>query len=151
MEDLKLLIPRLEGLSIPEPMSGCRIWLGSTKINPNGIQYGRFSYHVDGKKRTVSAHRISFRIFRGPIPAGLNVCHSCDLGLCIEPAHLFAGTQRENIADCLRKGRRDFKLSRADVATIRRSSASNVEIAELYDINYSYVCQIRSGDRRKIL
>jgi len=52
------------------------------------------------------AHQWAFAIYRGSIPAGLNVCHSCDVGRCINPDHLWLGTQKQNMDDMDAKGRR---------------------------------------------
>ena len=99
------IIARLERLSIPEPMSGCVLWLGAIKTNPGGLEYGRITIGPRATKETHSAHRISFRVHKGPIPEGLNVCHTCDVSLCINPNHLFVGTQQENLDDAKRKNR----------------------------------------------
>jgi hypothetical protein len=78
--------------------SGCWIWTG--RVNSWG--YGFFSY-----RRTAAAHRVSYLLFRGPIPKGANirVCHTCDVRLCVNPDHLWIGTQQDNIKDCAEKKR----------------------------------------------
>lgn len=75
---------------------GCWLWEA-----PGDNGYGLIK--VDG--RYVSAHRASYTAFIGPIPDGLNVCHTCDVRACIRPDHLWAGTQSQNVRDAIRKGR----------------------------------------------
>lgn len=79
---------------IPEPMSGCWLWLGAG--DENG--YGRF--------RRIRAHRYAYLKFIGEIPAGKFVCHKCDNPACVNPAHLWLGENRDNLEDMTKKGRR---------------------------------------------
>jgi hypothetical protein len=76
----------------------CWPWEGAMK--PNG--YGHLWI---GGQRPQYAHRVSWMIHRGPIPAGLLVLHTCDVRRCVNPKHLWLGTQRDNVHDALRKGR----------------------------------------------
>ena len=78
----------------------CWIWIG--RISNTG--YGNIS-KGRGYEGVVSAHRLSFTIHKGNIPAGLIVMHSCDNRRCVNPLHLFLGTHKTNAEDCISKGR----------------------------------------------
>ena len=77
--------------------NGCWVWKNST----NQCGYGRKRH----RGFTWLAHRLSWTIKNGDIPDGLNVCHKCDNPACINPDHLFLGTQHDNINDMVAKGR----------------------------------------------
>lgn len=79
---------------------GCWLWMGT--CTPGG--YGSFGRgrKEDGKEM---AHRFSWMIHKGPIPNGLFVLHKCDTTKCVNPKHLFLGTQADNVRDAKLKGR----------------------------------------------
>jgi hypothetical protein len=86
----------------------------------------------------------------GPIPPGLLVCHRCDERLCVNPEHLFVGTQKDNIADMISKGRacrgvlhHSVRLTEDQVRQIRVADGTQREIAALFGISQTNVSQIR--------
>ena len=96
--------------------------------NPDG--YGR----INTESGVRNAHRVAWELAYGPVPAGLEVCHTCDNRACCYIGHLFLGTHAANVRDMVAKGRRarpagEFKpgsqhrgskLTEADVLAIRR-------------------------------
>ncbi len=95
------------------------------------------------------ASRLAYELFIGPVPEGLEVCHRCDNGRCINPAHIFAGTHAENIHDSVRKGRKNCwghqKLNAEQVHEIRAKAALGLlrkDIAKAYGIAYTTVSGI---------
>jgi hypothetical protein len=99
---------------------GCWGWKAAT----NATGYGVIGAGRPTPQRALLAHRVSWELHFGPIPAGMFVCHRCDNPPCSNPAHLFLGTQSDNMGDAARKGRtqRGERSSRALMteAVVRR-------------------------------
>ncbi len=91
----------------------CWVWTGCT--TGSKLKYGIFT--IMGKN--IGAHVFSWKIHHGEIPEGMNVCHTCDNPLCVNPNHLFIGTQKKNIRDMVVKGRHSTRLTWQKVREIR--------------------------------
>ena len=120
----------------------CWIWEGAKDSDG----YGKFK--LEG--RDVASHRFSFEEFVGPIPEGLHVCHTCDQPSCVNPRHLWTGTNAENMADRDAKGRLPrgesrpgSKLTEQQVREIRASAKSGKLIAATFGISYQTFMEIR--------
>ena len=119
----------------------CWEWTGVK--NSNG--YGKISIN----NVYVKAHRLSWELYhKKEIPANLLVCHSCDNPSCVNPHHLWLGTQKDNMQDAIKKGRFKFnyKLTEEDVLNIRKEYAegktTQIELAEKYNVTKSAIHRI---------
>lgn len=127
--------------------------------------------------RNWTAHRLSYRMFKGEIPEGLQVCHKCDNPKCINPSHLFTGTHLDNMRDAYHKGRMRQKLkppfigpkwkgkrfgesnmrtkfNSQQVIEIRKAlkeGAVAAEIAKKYGVHFSTIAHIKTGRSWKYL
>lgn len=88
-------LERIERKIVRVPFSGCWIWMGSA---------GRYGY-VQFNGRVVRAHRALFEMAGNVIPQDMEVRHSCDVSLCVNPDHLAIGTHQQNMDDMVQRGR----------------------------------------------
>jgi hypothetical protein len=79
------------------PAIGCWDWLGPVDDN----EYGKLTFN----RPKIYAHRISYQLYKGDIPTGLEILHRCDRPICIQPSHLRVGTHKENMLEVRLRGR----------------------------------------------
>lgn len=109
---------RFDTFVYPDPNSGCFLWSGT------GLSgYGLFRV----RRQMVRAHRFAWERAFGTIPKGLHVCHKCDTRSCVNPDHLFLGTDGDNMKDMARKGRARRALP---LGVYRRRSLYRVGLSE---------------------
>ena len=139
------LARRFASKASPEPNTGCWLWTGA--IDTKG--YGKIGDGSRANHRILSAHRVSWLIAYGEIPAGRWVLHRCDTPLCVNPAHLFLGDAAANNQDCAAKGRNgNGALSPSDVRAIRVRLAAGERqrvLAEEYGVSQTTISVIATG------
>lgn len=86
--------------AIPKPNSGCWLWLGA--LDKDG--YGHICLG-GASSSPIGAHRAALLIAGREIPVGMSVLHHCDVPSCVNPDHLYIGTQKDNAADMMRRNR----------------------------------------------
>lgn len=130
----------------------CWIWVGAKFSHGYGKCHPSYG--------SQQAHRSAWILTFGKIPRGLFVCHHCDVKDCVNPKHLFLGTNADNRIDALRKGRvrvaRGFQLPHTRLSTfeVRRiiqlysEGLSQSEIARRFSVGQPYVSSLVNGRRR---
>lgn len=135
--------------------NGCWIWTACK----SEAGYGLMSFGSHPNRRWRSAHRVSFELSNGAFPEHLKICHKCDVPSCVNPDHLFLGTQGENIEDMVRKGRcirakgeaaSNSKLTEDQVRLILNDKRTS-HWARVFGIALSTVKRIRNGKTWKHL
>lgn len=110
-----------------DKQESCWIWKG------RAMSTGYGSFWTGVKQDT--AHRFSYELHNGSIPENLCVLHTCDVRLCVNPAHLFVGTKGDNQRDCVAKGR-DNKACGEQAAMSKLTTAQVLEIRKLNSENH---------------
>lgn len=131
----------------PVSVNGCWVWAGSRSTTGYGC--------MRSGGRTLRPHRVIFELIHGP-QGGLHVCHKCDNRLCCNPDHLFAGTRRDNMQDCVRKGRFKTpfgagencpraKLTLEQARTAKADTRPHAVIAAQYGVTKSAIGYLKRG------
>ena len=125
--------------------STCWLWTGGK------LRRGYGQFHASGE---IQAHRVSYKIHIGKIPEKLIILHKCDNPSCVNPEHLIAGTQKQNIEDSIRKGRftRGEKVWKAKLSPKKISEIRNLRmkfdveiIAKKFNVSKSTIRHIFNG------
>lgn len=143
---------RLWNDTIRDEKTGC---LNSTKSTD------RWGYpHIWWNGRLWIASRVAWTLTFGEIPSGMLVCHTCDNPQCIEPSHLFLGTNKTNVDDMIRKGRgytfiprkglkhHNARFSDETIEKIRSAKGTQKEIALRFGCSRQYVGDIKNNRYR---
>jgi hypothetical protein len=134
------------------PWGNCWLWIGASEVTGGGSRYVRGEFYLSPKtslspKKICRPHRYSFFLFHGRWPQP-ECCHTCDLGLCVNPRHLFEGSHADNMRDAAAKGRpvgQPRRLTEAQAIEILLLGGLDREIAKKYGVSRSVISNLRSG------
>jgi DNA-directed RNA polymerase subunit H (RpoH/RPB5) len=127
---------RFESKFISEPNSGCWLWTASYRTTG----YGQFNF--TGYRPEI-ASRSAYKIYIGPIPKNMEVCHKCDTPACVNPKHLFLGSHTDNMHDSSMKKRLHFgeengmnKLTEKQIIEIRKKYIPDIYTQDMLAKEY---------------
>lgn len=141
---------RIEKYTLPEPNSGCWLWVGA--CGSSGYPQLTVIDDETGRRKSVRLHRYVCEQVNGKAD-DLYALHKCDVKVCLNPNHIYFGTQKENVSDAYARNRvkskagegsKLNKLTWADVEAIRSSFDSNVSLSTKYGVTPSRISEIRS-------
>ncbi len=131
---------------------GCWLWTGQSKRSyPHKPAYGQFTVCLKGKSFILRSHRASYMLHHNVELTNSKqfICHHCDVTMCVNPDHLFLGTNEDNMKDMAKKGRACCpKLDVEKVVRIKKMLAekkSHREIARVFGVSRVMVCRINRG------
>lgn len=118
----------------------------------NPTNYGLIN--IDGSSRL--AHRVAYSHWVEPIPASTHVLHKCDNPPCINPEHLYLGTQQDNVRDRMVRGRQSYGLDNGSgripieiINEIRNSPERGIDISRRLGVSESYVSELRNDNMHR--
>lgn len=135
-----------DGPIIRPDLGPCWVWTAAT------LEKGYGALHIKPENRrnsvrghfAIGAHRFSWELINGPQPKGMQVCHKCDNPPCVNPDHLFLGTNADNVADMIKKGRQarwekngHAKLTLEQVREIRRTYVPRKGMLRIFATQFS--------------
>ena len=137
----KILLDRI--LKKVNKTDTCWLWNGKTQSDG----YGEI-WHPE-KKKLATVHKLVYQFMKGVVPETMFVCHTCDVRNCVNPDHLWLGSNRDNIIDAAKKGRSGGqKLKTIDVVKIRQLADSGVkhkDIAIMYNVSRPTITRAING------
>ena len=124
------------------PQTDCWEWTGSN----NAKGYGQL--RINWKLRY--AHRVSYELYRGKIPEGMYVCHRCDNRKCVNPDHLWLGTQKDNLQDMMLKGRRVYLSENSPTAKLSIEQVRKIKMLLVDGLKCSVISRMMKVSRYSV-